>query len=122
LIGCRSNINTRRLVSLFLVSLHAGYGFINRIEDCNFVGSSIGLKSANQANAVVIANNNFEGQSFAAIVIGNAVGGLIIEGNEMEGIGGPAIIIFGMTNTITIKSNYIATTNEGRVTHGARMD
>ena len=35
----------------------------------------------------------------------------------MEGIGGPAIIIFGMTNTITIKSNYIATTNEGRVTH-----
>ena len=35
----------------------------------------------------------------------------------MEGIGGPAIIIFGMTNTITIKSNYIATTNEGRVTY-----
>ena len=68
---------------------------------------------------MVIANNNFEGQSFAAIVIGNAVGGVIIEGNEMEGIGGPAIIIFGMTNTITIKSNYIATTNEGRVTHGA---
>ena len=30
---------------------------------------------------------------------------MIIEGNEMEGIGGPAIIIFGITNTITIKSN-----------------
>ena len=60
------------------VGLEFGYGFINRIIDCNFVGSSIGVKSANQANSVIISNNNFEGQSFAAIVVGNSIGGMII--------------------------------------------
>jgi hypothetical protein len=45
---------------------------------------------------------------------------MVIEGNELEGIGGPAIIVFGMTDTIQIKSNYIATTNEGRVTSEGR--
>ena len=48
-------------------------------EDCNFQGSAIALKSANQANAVVIANNNMEGQSLAGIVVGNSIGGMIIE-------------------------------------------
>lgn len=43
------------------LSLHAD-GFINRIMDCNFIGSSIAVKSANQANSVIISNNNFEGQ------------------------------------------------------------
>ena len=47
------------------------------------MGSSIAVKSANQANAVVISNNNMEGQSFAAIVVGNSIGGMIIEGNEV---------------------------------------
>ena len=44
----------------------------------------------------------------------------MIEGNELEGIGGPAIIIFGITNTITVSGNYMATTNEGRVTYEGR--
>ena len=32
---------------------------------------------------MVISNNNMEGQSFAAIVVGNSIGGMIIEGNEV---------------------------------------
>ena len=65
------------------IGLEFGYGFINRIIDCNFVGSSVGVKSANQANSVIISNNNFEGQSFAAIIVGNSVGGMIIVSMNM---------------------------------------
>lgn len=113
----RSVVSGLTVMDAAHVGVEMGYGFINRIEDCNFQGSAIALKSANQANAVVIANNNMEGQFFAGIVVGNSVGGMIIEGNEIEGCGGPPIIIFGMTTQITIKSNYFATTNVGHVFH-----
>ena len=66
-----SLLQTRVSVTLTLLNLPS--------EDCNFQGSAIALKSANQANAVVIANNNMEGQSLAGIVVGNSIGGMIIE-------------------------------------------
>ena len=99
----RSVLSGLRVEGAINIGVELSYGFINRIENCNFIGSSVGIKSANQANAVVIANNNFEGQSFAAIIVGNSQGGMVIEGNEMEGIGGPAIIIFGMTSVLCHK-------------------
>jgi hypothetical protein len=61
----RSLVSGLRVEGAVNIGVELSYGFINRIENCNFIGSSVGIKSANQANAVVIANNNFEGQSFA---------------------------------------------------------
>ena len=52
-------------------------GFINRVEDCDIQGCSIGIVASNEASSVVLANNNLEGQSFAGIVVGSGSNFLI---------------------------------------------
>ena len=42
------------------------------IENCNLGENTIGIKASSQANAVVIRDNNLEGNTFAGIVIGGA--------------------------------------------------
>ena len=110
-------------------------GFINRVEDCDIQGCSVGLVASNEASSVVLANNvngdafsicravrlanpkvsllqNLEGQSLAGIVVGSG-SNFLIEGNEIEGIGGPAIVVWGMSNAVAIVGNYFATDDEG---------
>ena len=59
-------------------------GFINRVEDCDVQGCSLGIVASNEAASVVIANNNLEGQSMAGIVVGSG-SNILIVGNEFEG-------------------------------------
>ena len=44
----RSLASGLQIMGAVHVGLEFGYGFINRIEDCNFYGSSIAVKSADE--------------------------------------------------------------------------
>jgi hypothetical protein len=52
----RSTVSEMAFVGAVGTCLEMGYGFINRIVDSDFIGCSIGLQSANQANNVVISS------------------------------------------------------------------
>ena len=52
----------------------------------------------------------------SAIVIYNA-NQVLVEGNEIESSGGPAIVVVGLSNTVSIVSNYFATNSVGMVTY-----
>ena len=51
------------------------------IENCNLGENTIGIKASSQANAVVIRDNNLEGNTFAGIVIGGA-NQVLVEGKS----------------------------------------
>ena len=51
------------------------------IENCNLGENTIGIKASSQANAVVIRDNNLEGNTFAGIVIGGA-NQVLVEGES----------------------------------------
>ena len=67
-------------------SIPAGLGFDRQfrptgIENCNLGENAIGIKASSQANAVVIRDNNLEGNTFAGIVIGGA-NQVLVEGKS----------------------------------------
>jgi hypothetical protein len=52
----------------------------------------------------------------SAIVIYNA-NQVVVSGNEIESSGGPAIVVIGLSNTISIINNYMATNSVGMTTY-----
>eukprot|EP01052_Picozoa_sp_SAG31_P001623 SAG31_NODE_55_length_29938_cov_9.154027_13_plen_755_part_00 len=97
-------------VSVYFVRLAAMrmyYCWYNRVEDCNFRQSQIGLHSA--CNNMRISGTNIDMQDIAGVMIDGGAS-IDIVGNLIEGNGGPGIIlsagIWGAPNGITIQSNY----------------
>ena len=81
------------ILDALVAGMHIGWGWSNRIEDCEFELNYIGLVLTNANNNVNVLNS---------IMVDNEVGMYIgsglqlnIEGNVVEGNGGPGIVVFG---------------------------
>ena len=62
------------------------------IENCALGENTIGIKASSQANAVVIRDNNLEGNTFAGIVIGGA-NQVLVEGKTRTHLVALAVLL-----------------------------
>jgi hypothetical protein len=90
------------IVNALVAGMHIGWGWCNRVEDCEFELNYIGLVLTNANNNVNVINS---------LMVDNEVGMYIgsglqlnIEGNTFEGNGGPGCVVFGARG-LTMNSN-----------------
>jgi hypothetical protein len=108
----RSRFTASAFNNARVAGLYIGYGWINDIFQCSFMGRMlVGLYLDDAINSVNVIDSQFEANGDLGVgIVVNAGAMVRIEGNCLEGLAGPAIIA-NQVNALTIRSNYFEVNN-----------